>query len=58
MLCANRYEGYTLAVEAKLVQRQDFLINWKQSRMQSWYSEAEISYTSQGTDLNYQDDEG
>jgi hypothetical protein len=47
--------GYTLA-EAKLVATAGFLINWKYPYAKVSI-QVEISYTNQGTDLNYQDDE-
>lgn len=51
------YEGYSLAGEAKIGATAGFLINWKYPYAKVSI-QTEISYSSQGTDLNYQDDEG
>lgn len=51
------YDGYTLAEEGKVGATAGFLINWKYPYAKVGI-QTELSYTSQGTDLNYQDTEG
>lgn len=49
------YEGYTLAEEGKFGATAGFLINWKYPYAKMSV-QTEFSYSQQGTDLNYEDE--
>src|SRR6478609_2891430 len=51
------YEGYTLKEEAKFGGTGGFFINWKYPYAKISI-QTEVSYSGQGTDLNYEDIEG
>jgi hypothetical protein len=51
------YEGYTLAEEGKFGAVGGFIINWKYPYAKISV-QTEVSYSNQGTDLNYEDEKG
>lgn len=51
------YQGYTLDGEGKFGGTGGFFINWKYP-LAKMAIQTETSYSGQGTDLNYEDDEG